>query len=85
MRNPWGHIVLNDRVCILCGHSDNDLIESQGQNSEFRDCPACGKESFRRQIHAPSAVYMGNARAIDMIDAERAKCAAGHGNTSIRL
>jgi hypothetical protein len=77
--------MLNDRTCILCGFKDSDIIETQRQNEEFRDCPSCGQPSFRRQVQYPATVSLFAGRAIDAIDAERAKCALGHGNTSLRF
>ena len=76
--------MLNDRICP-CGAKGIDLIESQEENTEFQDCPSCGFHTFRRQVQYPATVSLFAGRAIDAIDAERAKCALGHGNTSLRF
>jgi uncharacterized C2H2 Zn-finger protein len=78
-------IMLNDRICILCDFNELDIIESQRENEEFRNCPKCHMPSFRRQIQHPSAVSMDAGHAIDQFDAERAKASAGHGNVSLRF
>ena len=77
--------MLNDRTCIFCGFQDFDIIESQRQNEEFRECPKCHMPSFRRQVQSPAAVSMDAGHAIDQFDAERAKAAAGHGNVSLKF
>lgn len=76
--------MLNDRTCTLCGHRELDRLETQEENVETIGCPVCGGP-FKRHPQCPVNVEMNAARAIDVFDRERAKCALGHGNTSLRF